>query len=143
MPNHNDLRCALAEIPSDFRTSIPNCGGCIVFSNTPMRGTRKYFTISLDGLTNTLDDIIKNQDVFISNSKYQEKKWRVLGDVFFTDMTSKTMINVQTKPFYVLLNKITHVASGRALDSYEDNYFNIEKGELEKALHMLNDLKLK
>jgi hypothetical protein len=52
------------------------------------------------------------------------------------------MIGVQTKAFYVLLNKITHVASGRSPESYEDDSFNMRKDEIENASRMLNELML-
>lgn len=132
----------LSKLPSKFKINIPSCGGCINFSNTARRGERKYFTLSFDALRSTFSNILSNKDEFYQHRYYIETAWRILGNEYITEETSYTMIGVQTKAFYVLLNKITHVASGRSPESYEDDSFNMRKDEIENASRMLNELML-
>lgn len=140
MTNLNDLRAALAEIHSDFKSDIPECGGCIYFSNTPKRGERKYFTLSFDAFSATLGDILRNREVFLAQAKYQEKSWRVLGDVFFKDFTARTLINVQTKPFFSILNKLIHIASERDHSLYNENVITMQPEDLKAAIVLLRGL---
>ena len=132
----------LSKLPSNFKVYVPACGGCINFSNTSRSGERKYFTLSFDALRITISDILLHKDEFYQHRYYIETAWRTLGKKYITENTSFTMMGVQTKAFYVLLNKITHVASGRAPENYEDDSFNMGKGEIEKASCMLNELML-
>ena len=132
----------LSRLPSKFKVYVPACGGCINFSNTSRSGERKYFTLSFDALRSTVNDILLNRNEFYKHRYYIETAWRTLGKKYISENTSYTMMGVQTKAFYVLINKITHVASGKAPEKYEDDSFNMGKGEIEKASRMLNELML-
>lgn len=130
----------LSKLPSKFEANIPACGGCVNFSNTPRRGERKYFTLSFDALRTTFSDMLRHRNDFYPQRYYKESAWRILGERYLTEKTSRTMMGVQTKPYYVILSKITHVASGRSPGSFEDDSFNMEAEDLEKAIRMLSEL---
>ena len=83
---------------SDFKVNMRFEGGYIVFSNSGQRGERKYFTLSLLSIRNTLEDILNNHSKFEINSSYIEQKWRDLSQ-YYTDETIKSIATVQTKPF--------------------------------------------
>lgn len=138
--NIKELNERLSDIQSDFLAEIPTCGGCINFSNTPRRGERKYFTLSLDAVRSALGDILREINSFNPDRYYKETAWRILGERHLKDKTCRTMIAVQTKPFYILLSKIVHVASGWPPGSFDDDSFGMEVEDLENAIRMLSEL---
>ena len=127
-------------MPFKFKAEIPSCGGCVNFTNTPRRGERKHFALSLDALRSALSDILRERNAFYPQRYYKETAWRILGEQHLTEKTCRTMMGVQTKPFFIILSKISHIASGRSPRSFDDDSFQMETEDLEKAIRMLSEL---
>lgn len=140
MKSLGELREELLNSPSKFQADIPACGGCVNFTNTLRRGERKHFTLSLDALRTALIDMLRERKHFYPQRYYKETAWRILGERYLTEKTCSTMMGVQTKPCFVILSKITHIASNRPREGFDDEIFNMEAEELEKAIRMLGEL---
>ena len=130
MNSLDEFRKQLKLLNSKFTVDIPKCGGCIVFSNTPRRGERKNFTLSFDAIVSALHNIIENKSSFSAQTHYRETAWRILGERHITEGTNRTMIAVQTKPFFVIMNKLVHVSAGHFKGGYNDEVFSMNSEDL-------------
>ena len=137
MNSRDELRKQLQSLNSEFEVSIPKCGGCIEFSNTPRRGERKLFTLSFDALISVLHNIIENRSSFAAQTHYNETAWRTLGERNITEGTSRTMVAVQTKPFFVIMNKLVHVSAGHLKRGYHDQVFPMDTEDLLATIEIL------
>tara|TARA_R110002111_G_scaffold232801_1_gene293911 strand:- start:91 stop:519 length:429 start_codon:yes stop_codon:yes gene_type:complete len=137
MNSLDEFRKQLRSLNSEFEVDIPKCGGCIDFSNTPRRGERKFFTLSFDALISSLDNIIENRSSFAAHTHYKETAWRILGERYITEGTSRTMVAVQTKPFFVIMNKLVHVSAGHLKRGYHDQVFLMDTEDLVATIEQL------
>jgi len=137
MNSLDEFRKQLRSLTSEFEIDIPKCGGCVNFSNTPRRGERKLFTLSLDALISSLHNIIENKGSFSAQTHYSETAWRILGERNITEGTSRTMVAVQTKPFFVMMNKLVHVSAGHLKRGYHDQVFPMATEELVTTIETL------
>lgn len=102
---------------SKFNAELSHRGGYITFSNSGMRGEKKYFTLGLDSFICCLNDIKDNLKEFKGNDSYIEQSWRDLGSRHFTDQPARAQITVQTKPMFSTISKIIMWANSPSLDS--------------------------
>jgi 5-methylcytosine-specific restriction protein B len=83
----------------------------IEFSNTGRRGGKKYFSISLVDLIQTLKDIRDNIAGFAGASPYEETRMRNLFSQFTTSQTVNALSTVQTLPLYGVIAKIIYLSN--------------------------------
>lgn len=122
---------------SEFRAKIGDNGGFFNFSNSGRREEGKWFTLSVYSIYKTILDIKTNYEKFESHSRYIEGEWRDLGPANFTDETVKTISTVQTKPLFVLINKLFRYANNLSVTDYNDNIINFSREGLDRTVSFL------
>ena len=128
-------------LTSPFSAELSNRGGYITFSNSGRRGDTKYFQIGLDSIITTLEDILKNLDIFSLIQDYDEKPWRDNGSQYFTDSVANANSTVQTKPLFSTLSKIIKWANRPNLnDINSDNHICIDRDTIETTINRLNEV---
>jgi len=133
----NELNDYISRTRSEF--DLKQTGG-VYFSiaNTGQRGGgKKWFNIGLTEILHTLEDIKHNLAHFLSSNRYVEKEWRDLGGEYFTNEISRSLITVQTKPFFTMLAKIFHWASEQPPSTYNDNVLKLTAETLEDTIEKL------
>jgi hypothetical protein len=83
----------------------------IEFSNTGIRGGKKYFSTSLVDLIQTLKDIRDNIGDFSTASPYVEATMRNLFSSFISSPTVNALSTVQTLPLYGVIAKVIHLSN--------------------------------
>ncbi|WP_435275319.1 AAA family ATPase [Psychrobium sp. nBUS_13] len=91
----------------------------IEFSNTGRRGGKKYFSISMVDLIQTLKDIKENIAEFAGASTYDETRMRNLFSRFTTSQTVNALSTVQTLPLYGVIAKVIHLSNEEKADFNE------------------------
>jgi len=122
---------------SNFKVSIESSGGYITFSNSGQRGGRKFFTLSLLSIKNTLQDVLNNLSVFESNTSYIEQVWRDLSQ-YYTDDTIKSIATVQTKPLFTTLTKVISWANEKELE--DESLIDLDTNSIEQTIQKLDKL---
>ncbi len=126
---------------SPFKSNLSERGGYITFSNSGQRGSVKYFSLGLDSLIITLNDILINLNQFKSHQNYVEGEWRNLGSQYYTDGTSNAMATVQTKPLFSTLSKLIVWANSPILDKTNtDQNIVLESTYIQNTISKLNEL---
>lgn len=125
---------------SKFPCDIGDTGGYVNFRNSGQRGSVKEFTLSLSTMISGLKDIRTNLDNFSNMSTYVEQNWRDSGTAFFTDLSLKSMITVQTKPCFTTFSKIINWAN--SINEYDDNKILLTEVALDTAIKKLEVLSL-
>ena len=122
---YEELKQYISGTRSDFE--LRQSGGVYFsFANTGRRGGgKKWFNIGLAEIIQTIEDIRKNLRVFMNHTRYDEDRWRQLGETYFTHDVAKSLITVQTKPFFTTLAKLCNWANDVPLMSYSDQLFKI------------------
>lgn len=120
---------------SKFNLGFFTSGGFIEFYNT----TGKVFVLGLKSLISVFNDILENLNEFSKHEDYDEKQWRDLGALYFSDGASNAMITVQTKPLYATLSKFVAIANND-LDLYEDSLIDLDEDKLKETITYLNKL---
>jgi hypothetical protein len=119
---------------SKFKLDSIDFGGCIRFRNSGKRGGEKTFVLEVKSFIQTFRDINQNINIFSANKTYDEKTWRELLN-YFSDEAVYAMGGVQTKPLFVILNKINSWAN--ELDYHSDDFFNISKININRTIDEL------
>ena len=128
------------ELNGDMEFHYVSISPSIEFSNTGRRGGKKYFSISLVDLIQTLKDIKNNLTEFEDASPYDEGKMRNLFSSYITSKTINALSTVQTLPLYGVIAKVIYFTNEMADDFSEktilfDNHcFEIAIGYLESQL---------
>jgi hypothetical protein len=134
---YKELKQYISQTRSDFE--LKQSGG-VYFSiaNTGQRGGgKKWFNIGLTEIIQTLEDVKTNLPEFLKSTRYDEKEWRDLGGQLFTHDVARSLITVQTKPFFTMLAKIFHWATGEAATSYSDQVLKLTPETLETTINKL------
>ena len=134
---HEDLKQYISGILSEFELRQSN-GVYFSFANTGRRGGgKKRFNIGLAETLQTIEDIKENLGVFMNSTRYDEPRWRQLGERYFTNDVAKSLIPVQTKGFFTMLAKICNWANDVPIMSYSDQVFNITSITLDNTINKL------
>jgi len=134
---YEDLKQYISDIPSEFELRQFS-GVYFSFANTGRRGGgKKRFNIGLAEIIQTIEDIKKNLGVFMNCTRYDEDRWRQLGEMYFTHDVAKSLIKVQTKPFFTTLAKLCNWANDVPSMSYSDQVFNITSITLDTTINKL------
>jgi hypothetical protein len=126
---------------SQFSTELGEVGGYINLRNSGRRGGIKEFTLSLTSIIQGLTDIKNNIDVFENLTNYDESPWRDNGSQYFTDLSLKSLITVQTKPCFTALSKV--IAWANEIEYENDNVILISKDSINKTIDELKKLSQK
>ena len=134
---YENLKQYISDIPSEFE--LRQSGGVyFYFANTGRRGGgKKRFNIGLAEIIQTIEDIRKNLGIFMNHTRYDEDRWRQLGEKYFTHDVAKSLITVQTKPFFTSLAKLCNWANDVPTMSYSDQVFNITSITLDTTINKL------
>ena len=134
---YENLKQYISDIPSEFE--LRQSGGVYFsFANTGRRGGgKKRFNIGLAEIIQTIEDIRKNLGIFMNHTRYDEDRWRQLGETYFTHDVAKSLITVQTKPFFTTLAKLCNWANDVPTMSYSDQVFNITLITLDTTINKL------
>ena len=134
---YENLKQYISDIPSEFE--LRQSGGVYFsFANTGRRGGgKKRFNIGLAEIIQTIEDIRKNLGIFMNHTRYDEDRWRQLGEKYFTHDVAKSLITVQTKPFFTSLAKLCNWANDVPTMSYSDQVFNITSITLDTTINKL------
>lgn len=126
---------------SKFNAELGSRGGYINFSNSGKGGDKKTFTLSLDSFVMVLKDIEENLTQFQGHENYEEKEWRDLGNKYFSDVSAKSTITVQTKPVFSTLSKIIIWANSPNLDYINpEQSINLAVNNIQNAKSKLSQL---
>jgi hypothetical protein len=136
---YRDLAPFLKELGTTFDVELTG-GVYLRFANSGKRGETKWFNLGLAEILTTLCDIADNSTAFAGANEYEEKTWRDLGSLHFTDDAARSFITVQTKPVFTILAKIIHWAKGGTLESYSDNRIDISSASLGLAIENLRNM---
>ena len=124
-----------SHLPGDmdfvYRGSAPS----IEFSNTGRKG-KKYFSINLRALLQTLEDIRNNLSQFAAQMTYDETAWRDLFDTNLTDDAVKALSKVQTLPMFAVIGKTIHIAN-KLGQNYGEHYVDLSAANLDVAINYL------
>ena len=107
----------------------------IEFSNTGRRG-KKYFSMPLTGVLQSLIDIKENLEFFEPHMMYVESEWRRLFETYFTDPAANALANTQSLPTFAMLGKTIHVANQLAKE-YDQNYISLSDDNLQAAIDFI------
>lgn len=107
---------------------------CFQFSNTAMRGERKYFLLTKNAMRNCFEDIRRNLGEFGPKTTYDESQFRDLFSRFFRDPLCVTMGNVQTKALFVLISNIVHLLTEEMADSFNENKIVFTSAKLDTVI---------
>jgi len=86
-----------------YRLSIQPTKGVFILSNSGKREDVKDFSLPINSLLSSLNDIKAHLESF--TSKYNEDEWRKAGD-YLSDNLAKSLFKSQTRPFFETLNKL-------------------------------------
>lgn len=86
-----------------YRLSIQPTKGVFILSNSGKREDVKDFSLPINSLLSSLNDIKAHIESF--TSKYNEDEWRKAGD-YLSDNLAKSLFKSQTRPFFETLNKL-------------------------------------
>jgi hypothetical protein len=126
---------------SKYTAELSKKGGYVIFSNSGKGNDKKHFTLSLESLLICLNDILKNHTSFIGNEQYEEKKWRELVNLYFTDSAAKAQFGTQTKPSFSTLSKIIIWANSVNPNIFNpEEYIKLDKEYIQKAIDELTSL---
>lgn len=137
--SHN-LDAYLKSISTTFQTELGSSGGYVTLYNSGQRGSVKSFQVSLESLLLAFRDIEKNISIFSNHRTYDEKKWRDLGSLHFSDLTLQSLVTVQTKPVFTTLSKIISWANNIPSKSIDDNFAQIDLASIQKTILKLDEL---
>lgn len=121
-----------SEMDFIYRSVAPS----IEFSNTGRRGGKKYFSITLIELLNTLMDIKNNLAEYESVKLYDETPLRNLFSRTISRKTVNAQSTVQTLPLFALLNKFIYKANDLSTPFNEKN-LNVSADLIEGAIKYL------
>lgn len=128
-------------LKSSFKSSLSERGGYITFSNSGQRGSVKHFSLGLDSLITTLEDILSNLKVFSTHKNYVEGEWRDLGSSYYSDSAANAMATVQTKPLFSTLSKLIVWANKDLIEKINtDQNIALEEIFLKNTIEKLNQL---
>ena len=108
----------------------------IEFSNTGRRG-KKYFSITLRALIQTLIDIKSNLPQFAAHMQYEETTWRNLFSAHLSDNVVNALSTVQTLPLFSVIGKTIHIVNGLT-GPYDDHFVELTQGNLNTAIAYLS-----
>ena len=120
------------QLPSNTDYSYVGVSPSIEFSNTGRRG-KKYFSMPLTGLLQSLRDIKDNLSVFRPHMDYVEDIWRDLFATYFTNPAANALANTQSLPTFAMLGKTIHVAN-QLTDTYDQNHIELSDNNLQTAI---------
>lgn len=132
----DELAAECNKLDSEMEFTYRSVAPSIEFSNTGRRGEKKYFSISLIELLETLKDIQKHLPAYEAAKEYVERNMR---DLFSRTITSKTVnaqSTVQTLPLFSLLNKFIYVANGLS-NSFDEKVLTISDDYIKGAIDYL------
>lgn len=86
-----------------YRLSIKPTKGVFILSNSGKREDVKDFSLPINSLLSSLNDIKAHIESF--TSKYNEDEWRMAGD-YLSDNLAKSLFKSQTRAFFETLNKL-------------------------------------
>lgn len=86
-----------------YRLSIQPTKGIFILSNSGKREDVKDFSLPVNSLLSSLNDIKTHIELF--TPKYNEDEWRKAGD-YLSDNLAKSLFKSQTRPFFETLNKL-------------------------------------
>lgn len=126
---------------SKFKLRLGANGGYVTTSNSGKGGDIKHFTLSIESLLNTLNDIKNNISKFSAAKKYVEPTWRDLGPRYFTDGVVSTMSTVQTKPLFTILSKVINWANKVDVSQDTvDEFIDISNNKIDAAINAVSEL---
>lgn len=139
MNSIQDLRDYLTSINTGDETAgLGDSGGYVNFSNSGRRG-KKEFTLSLASVLRGFEDIQKNIHEFAKGQTYVEGTWRELG-AKFEDGPLSAMIQVQTKPVFILFSKIIFWANNKKQDDFNTEEIEISTSSIALAITKLTQV---
>lgn len=139
MNSIQDLRNYLTSINTGDETAgLGDSGGYVNFSNSGRRG-KKEFTLSLASVLRGFEDIQKNIHEFAKGQTYVEGTWRELG-AKFEDGPLSAMIQVQTKPVFILFSKIIFWANNKKQDDFNTEEIEISTSSIASAITKLTQV---
>jgi len=128
------------KLNGDMEFQYVSISPSIEFSNTGRRGGKKYFSISMVDLIQTLKDIKNNIEEFEHASPYDEGKMRDLFSKYITSKTINALSTVQTLPLYGVIAKVIYISNKISIDFSEKvipfkiDYFEVAINYLESQL---------
>ncbi len=139
MNSIQELRQYLTSINTGDETAgLGDSGGYVNFSNSGRRG-KKEFTLSLASILHGFEDIEKNIDAFEKGQNYVEAIWRQLGEKF-EDGPLCAMIQVQTKPVFILFSKIIFWANNKKQSDFNTEKIEITSSSIQTTIRKLTQL---
>jgi 5-methylcytosine-specific restriction protein B len=139
MNSIQDLRQYLTSINTGDETAgLGDSGGYVNFSNSGRRG-KKEFTLSLASILRGFEDIEKNIAAFAKGQNYVEATWRELGEKF-EDGPLCAMIQVQTKPVFILFSKIIFWANNKNQSDFNTEKIEITSSSIQTTIKKLTQL---
>ncbi len=139
MNSIQDLREYLTSINTGDETAgLGDSGGYVNFSNSGRRG-KKEFTLSLASILRGFEDIEKNIGEFAKGQNYVEATWRELGEKF-EDGPLCAMIQVQTKPVFILFSKIIFWANNKNQSNFNTEKIEITSSSIQATIKKLTQL---
>lgn len=134
------LDAYLKKINTTFQTELGSSGGYVTLYNSGQRGSVKSFQVSLESLLTIFKDIEKNISEFSNYKNYDEKTWRDIGSLHFSDLTLQSLVTVQTKPVFTTISKIISWANNIPSASISDNFAQIDLPSIQKTISKLEEL---
>lgn len=139
-PRIDSFIAQCSELPGAMSIEYKALSPSIEFSNSGRRGgVSKYFSITIRELLQTFKDIREHIAEFEAISRYNEKSWRELFSSCLTDRSMNALSTVQTKPLYVVLNKVIHVAN-QLPEPFSDDEADIRLETVEQAIRYLEEI---
>jgi len=115
-------------------------GGFINFSNSGRRGgEKKEFTLSLESILSGFSDIETHISDFSVAQNYAETQWRDLSSKF-KDGPLKAMVQVQTKPVFILFSKLVFWATGKNKTEFSNEKIDISLDSIQTTINKLNQV---
>jgi 5-methylcytosine-specific restriction protein B len=127
---------ACGHLPGNMDFVYRGTAPSIEFSNTGRRG-KKYFSITLRALLQTLYDIRKNLPRFTAHMTYDETTWRSLLSDHLTDNAVNALSTVQTLPLFAVIGKTIHIANQLG-QNYEQHHVELSQANLDGAIGYLH-----
>lgn len=141
MNSIQDLSAYLTAVSTGDETAeLGVSGGFINFSNSGKRGgVKKEFTLSLESILTGFQDIESHISAFATAQNYAEAQWRDLGSKF-TDAPLFAMVQVQTKPVFILFSKIIFWATGQDKATFSNEKIDISPSSIQTTINKLNQV---
>ena len=133
---YEELAPFFQSVDSTFEIELSG-GVYLRFANSGKRGETKWFNLGLSEILTTLQDIEHHLSAFSIANNYEEKTWRDLGSLHFSDAAARSFITVQTKPVFTILSKIIHWSNNRPVSSYSDNHIDLSQPSLSRAIDIV------